>query len=397
MIKLNKKNILKSSHYYIIPLVVALFNILIILVPNLVISSAKNGLLLWFNTIIPSILPFLIGTNLLIRLGFIDFLGNLLEPFMKKLFNISGSGAFALILGMFSGYPIGAKITCELREKNKISKYEAQRLISFTNNSGPLFIIGTVGIGMFQNIKIGYLMLLIHYISAISVGILFRFYKYNKSNSELFVSKPSLKKALKDLKTARIKENKSFGEILSESIQNSLETISIIGGFVIAFSVISSFLQFSNIFVYIGNIFLPENLRNLTNGLFMGLIEITNGANILGLINSKEAVILACGLISFSGFSIISQTLSILSKTDIKIGLYIIAKLLHGTISVIYCVILIPIIEKFLNTTSENVFNSYSESILKNSSQNFLISIVLLFTIAFLCSINYKIKLNKKL
>ena len=150
---LNKKFSLKLTSYYIIPIMVAIFNIIIIIMPNLVISSAKNGLLLWFNNILPAILPFLIGTNLLIRLGFIDFLGNLLEPFMQKIFNVSGNGAFPLILGMFSGYPIGAKITCELKEKGKISKIEAQRLISFTNNSGPLFIIGTVGPVYYTNLR----------------------------------------------------------------------------------------------------------------------------------------------------------------------------------------------------------------------------------------------------
>ena len=130
---------LKNLSYYIIPLLVAFFNILIIIVPNIVITSAKDGLMLWFNKIIPSILPFLIGTNLLIHLGFIDFLGTLLDSFMKKFFRVSGCGAFALVLGMLSGYPVGAKITASLRENNKISKTEAQRLISFTNNSEPLF------------------------------------------------------------------------------------------------------------------------------------------------------------------------------------------------------------------------------------------------------------------
>mgnify|MGYP003373316309 FL=1 len=80
---------LKNLSYYIIPLLVAFFNILIIIVPNAVISSAQAGLLLWFNKILPSILPFLIGTNILIHLGFIDFLGVLLDPFMKRFFNVS--------------------------------------------------------------------------------------------------------------------------------------------------------------------------------------------------------------------------------------------------------------------------------------------------------------------
>ena len=63
---------------------------------------------------------------------------------MKPLFNISGEGAFALIMGIISGYPTGAKIATIFRENGTCTKEECERLLSFTNNSGPLFIIGTV-------------------------------------------------------------------------------------------------------------------------------------------------------------------------------------------------------------------------------------------------------------
>lgn len=381
---MNKKINLKFTNYYIIPILVAIFNIIIIMTPNLVISSAKNGLLLWFNNIVPAILPFLIGTNLLIKLGFIDFLGNLLQPFMKKFFNISGNGAFPLILGMFSGYPIGAKITCELLENEKISKIEAQRLISFTNNSGPLFIIGTVGIGMFNNIKIGYLMLIIHYISALTIGFLFKFYKCSNFNKNEKSNKISIKKAFKNLKTARLKENKSLGEILSESVKNSLETICMIGGFVILFSVISEILKSSNVFNYIGNLIFPENLAKLSNGFFLGIIEITNGVNILSEYINKEAVILSCALISFSGLSIVAQTASIVGKTQINFSLYIISKILHSIVSAVYCILSLPLINKFLNESSENVFNTFEKPILKTSLLNFLISGLIILIICFL-------------
>lgn len=381
---MNKKINLKFTNYYIIPILVAIFNIIIIMTPNLVISSAKNGLLLWFNNIVPAILPFLIGTNLLIKLGFIDFLGNLLQPFMKKFFNISGNGAFPLILGMFSGYPIGAKITCELLENEKISKIEAQRLISFTNNSGPLFIIGTVGIGMFNNIKIGYLMLIIHYISALTIGFLFKFYKCSNFNKNEKSNKISIKKAFKNLKTARLKENKSLGEILSESVKNSLETICMIGGFVILFSVISEILKSSNVFNYIGNLIFPENLAKLSNGFFLGIIEITNGVNILSEYINKEAVILSCALISFSGLSIVAQTASIVGKTQINFSLYIISKILHSIVSAVYCILSLPLINKFLNESSENVFNTFEKPILKTSLLNFLISGLIILITCFL-------------
>ncbi len=62
-----------------------------------------------------------------------------------------GIGAYAFIMGIISGYPVGAKIVTEFRKNGNCSRAEAERLLAFTNNSGPLFIIGTVGVSMFGN------------------------------------------------------------------------------------------------------------------------------------------------------------------------------------------------------------------------------------------------------
>lgn len=383
---------LKNLSYYIIPLLVAFFNILIIIVPNVVISSAQDGLLLWFNKIIPSILPFLIGTNILIHLGFIDFLGTLLDPFMKRFFNISGCGAFALVLGMLSGYPVGAKITASLRENNKLSQIEAQRLVSFTNNSGPLFIIGAIGIGMFKNVYIGYLILFIHYISAITVGFIFRFYK--KSGAIIINNNVSFKEALLKLKLARIKSNKTIGQILGESVKSSLETISMVGGFVILFSVISELFKISGVFEKLGKIIFPTNLQPFSNGIFMGIIEITNGINILSSIDGVNAIIITCGLVSFSGLSILAQTSSMIFKSDIKMNIYFVSKVLHSIFSILYSIMYIPVFNKLLLNTTTSAFNNFNNSNLKHSSIYFLLSILILVLLAIFCKYFFKKKMK---
>ncbi len=165
-----------------------------------------------------------------------------------------------------------------------------------------------------------------------------------------------------------------IGEILSESVKNALETICMIGGFVILFSVICEILKSTNILSFFGNLFLPENMKNLGNGLFLGTIEITNGINIISQNITKEGVILACCLVSFSGLSILAQTASIVGKTDINFGIYIFSKILHSLISFIYCIICSPLINKFLNEKTEDVFNYFKSPVLKISLINFLIS-----------------------
>ena len=85
-----------------------------------------------------------------------------------------GIGAYVFIMGLISGYPTGAKIATQFRKNNLITKAESERLITFTNNSGALFIIGTVGITMFGNTTIGILLLITHILGCITVGLLFR-------------------------------------------------------------------------------------------------------------------------------------------------------------------------------------------------------------------------------
>ena len=120
-------------------------------------------------------------SEILIRLGFVDFIGKLLGPLMGPLFNLPGEGAFPISMAVISGYPVGAKLTSRLREERLISKIEANRLIAFTSTSGPLFMLGAVSIGMLQNPKIAPLILIPHYLSAILLGFIFSFY-HSKNN-----------------------------------------------------------------------------------------------------------------------------------------------------------------------------------------------------------------------
>lgn len=138
-----------------------------------------------------------------------------------------GESAICLILGTLSGYPMGAKLACNLKENKVCTKYEAERLIAFTNNSGPLFIIATVGISMFFSKEIGFLLLVTHLLASLTVGFLFRNWKRNHDE----ISKNFLNNSKKT-------ENISFsnlGEILGDSIKSSINLIMTIGGFIVLF------------------------------------------------------------------------------------------------------------------------------------------------------------------
>ena len=235
-----------SSSKLITILIIILVTAGILIFPQEVLTSSKKGIQLWFNTLFPSLFPFMVATYLLIELGVVHFIGIIFEPVMGPIFNVPGEGAFPWIMGLISGYPMGAKISSDLRSKGKISQIEAQRLVSFTNNSGPLFILGAVSAGMLSKPEIGVFLLIVHYLSSLTVGILFSFYKREKSIKRKKY-KNIIKKSLNQLLIIQKTNSKKIGLILKESILNSMETIVQIGGFVIVFSVISQLLELSSL------------------------------------------------------------------------------------------------------------------------------------------------------
>ena len=323
------------------------FGLLIFSTTNL--SAVKSGLYLWVNSVIPSLFPFFVATELLMHTNIVNQLGIILHRFMKPLFNISGEGAFAFVIGIISGYPIGAKIATTFRQNNVCTKEECERLLSFTNNSGPLFIIGTVGILMFKSSSVGILLFISHLISSISVGIIFRFWKKNITSNDYIKTST--------FKTSNYKNVSlnNLGEIITESITSATSSILLIGGFIVLFCSIISILNSSGILNSIARFIHPIfEFINVDNSfcipLISGFIEITNGIASISSIACKKLsinIILTSFLLGFGGISVLLQVLSITSKTDLSIKPYILGKLLHGILASFYTYIFINIIPFF--------------------------------------------------
>ena len=330
----------------ILPLIFLAFTFCLVIFSSNNLQAVKSGLTLWANSVVPSLFPFFVATEILINTDIINILGKLLNNYMKPLFNIRGEGSFAFIMGIISGYPVGAKIASEFRKNNICNKEECERLLSFSNNSGPLFIIGTVGILMYGSTIIGLLLFITHILAGITVGIIFRFWKRN--------TKSNLSTSSRKIQNNNISFS-NLGEVLSKSITNSISTIFLIGGFVVIFSCVISILKASGILniltSFISPIFSTFNIdTSFVSPLICGFLEITNGINSISQIACKKLsinLILTTFLLGFGGLSVFLQVLSITSKTDLSIKPYIYGKLLQGIIASFYTYIFINIIPFF--------------------------------------------------
>ena len=288
--------------------------------------AAKKGLALWTNSVLPSLFPFFIASELILETNLPYSLGKHFSSFIKPIFNVSGEGSIAIILGTLIGNPIGAKTICNFKKDKIISKLEAERLVAFCNNTNPLFILGTVGVSLYNNNHIGRVLLFSHIISSILVGYLFRFWKKNKLDVNFSETKFNTQKS--PIKISNL------GYLLGKSIKNSINSCLQIGGFIVLFSVIISILQNMGIFF--------QNQE--FNSLFYGFIELTNGVNLSCDLYSSvplTSILLTSFLIGFGGLSILFQIYSIISKENISIKPYFFGKLLQGFFSTIITFILI--------------------------------------------------------
>jgi len=324
--------------------------VLFLIYPNVVLAAAREGLFMWLNNVLPALLPFMIVTNMLMILGFAEYVGKIFTFVMKNFFGLPGAGGFALIVGLTSGYPLGAKAVADLQRDGALSLQEAQHLLAFSNNAGPLFVLGVVGIGFFGNATVGYILWTGHVIAAIFLGVLLKFFYYsdtkNVVNTPIYpvkkFSPPSdthIKKRKRLLsvtiwffsrfRPAKLSTVKP-GKILSDSVKNAMESIVVIGGVVIFFSATIAIME---------EIGLPDT--GLLAGLLAGMIEITSGVRDISNAGISAASLgFAAFVVAFSGLSIHMQTLHFIDGTGIKAIPYILSKLVHGVIAAAITVIL---------------------------------------------------------
>lgn len=279
---------------------------------------------------------------MLIGFGVVKFIGVLLEPFMRPLFKVPGVGGFVWAMGMASGYPAGAKFTARLRQEGQLTQIEAERLVSFTNSSNPLFIFGAVAVGFFYNPQVGVILALAHYLGNICVGLIMRFYgKDTPSEKDEGRKNFNIRHAFSALHQTRLKDKRPIGKLLGDAVNSSIQTLLMIGGFIILFSVINKLLFHLHITTTIADgvdiLLSALGLPSLLSIPFIsGLFEITLGSELTSQV--KEASLMQQAMITsfilaFSGFSVQAQVASILAQTDIRFRPFFFARIIHGTLA----------------------------------------------------------------
>ncbi len=296
--------------------------------PQEAMEAAREGLRLCYNVILPSLFPFFVLSALVVDLGLAGYIGRALEGIMRPLFNVPGACASAFALGFVGGYPVGARTALSLYQKGMCTKTEAERLLAFCNNSGPAFILGVVGAGVFASSKVGLLLYLAHAAASVCVGFLFRFYKREGKRRERRAS-PTF-------------EAERITVAFTGTIKNSFLSTLNICAFVVFFTVVIKLLFLSGLLPglagVLGALLSPMGFSTQwAERLLTGLIELTSGVwTLTGAGTMSGKLSMAAFLLGWAGLSVHCQVLSFIGGSGLSVKTYIGGKLLHGGLSALF-------------------------------------------------------------
>ncbi len=340
---MTKTNLAKKTKFFIFSIkrnlssitfscLVLFIMFLIISNPALFSGSTISGIKLFFYSVLPGLFPFMFLTKVLTEIGTVFKVSNKLNNVSNKLFGTPGVSLYCFAMSILSGYPIGAKIISDLYQKNMITQKDAKKMSIFCTTSGPIFVIGAVGVGMLKSFKYGVIIYISHILSSIISGFV-----YN------ILSKSKTEKQEKIFTPVSPKEN-----IFANCLNDTIVSLFLVGGYITIFYLLTEILNLLGIVTFLSktleNCFSKLNLSSINfKGLIYGLVEVTHG---IKEISSGQIVSipLICGLISFSGASIIMQSMSFLKTTQIKTHTFIFSKCVQMILSIILCKIIITIL-----------------------------------------------------
>lgn len=331
-----------NAKYYLAAVFAFLIVAALIACPEATFAASVRGLNLWWNIVFPALLPFFVAAELLTGLGAVHFLGVLLEPLMRPLFRVPGVGGFIMAVSLASGFPMGAMLAAEYRQNRALSKEEGERLLAFAHTAGPLFMTGAVATGMLGWPQIGMTILLVHYLSCLTTGLIMRFYKPKAIPSSPVTSREFiLVRAARALVDARKKDGRHFAKLLSDAVTKAISSLLLVGGFVISFSVLIELLNASGLTAKLASALSAE--AEIVTLISTGALEMTNGCRLAAqsALPMTGKVIAISAIIAWSGLSVHGQAASFASKTDLSIRPFLFARVIHACLAAMYAALLL--------------------------------------------------------
>ncbi len=291
-----------------------LFSLLLILKnPDIAIKHMSHALSLCAKTVIPSLFPFMVLSELIVSGNAVKYLARVLSLPAKALFGISGEGAAAVIMGLLCGFPIGAKSGVSLYKAGKIDRSELSHILTFSNNPSSAFLISAAGVAMFGSRAFGVLLYAISLISALIIGVAGKYIRKKFNSEKIYWQKEE-----------RLTRRRSV-EIFTSAITSSALSMLYICAFIVFFSTLVGVLEYT-----VNAAAMPDWL----SALWFGFFEMTSGIYKAAAV-SKSGYYLAAAIAGWSGLSVHFQIMSICADSGVSFRPYLLSKLAAALLNIL--------------------------------------------------------------
>lgn len=314
-----------------------IFAVVFALFPDRYVPVCLDGITIWALNVLPAVFPFLFVTSLLRQTGGAERVSRAFTPFSKALFGTGGEGGFCFFMSILSGYPVGASLVAGMRKDNLISRSDAEILACACSTSGPLFVIGSVGAGMFGDKRTGFVILAAHLLAVLLSAVAVRFFLFLRKKKGSTPSERSEKKAPAEKSVVA-----DFS--LSDCVQNSVLSALAVGGCIAVFYVLASMcMDFKLLYPLQKLLERIPALSVCAEGVTKGLVEMTGGCLTLAKLSTDLAAPCCAFLITLGGASILFQQLAYLRSAGIKLSFFLSVKLFQALGAFLLCLLFVSL------------------------------------------------------
>ncbi len=305
--------------------------------PAAAADGARRGIGYCLNLLIPSLFPFMVLSAYLVKSGTAGSLGRFFAPVTRFLFRLPGSAAAAVFLSFIGGYPVGARAVAALRAQNEITEKEAQRMLCFCVNSGPAFVISSVGCMMLGDLRAGFILFVSQILASLLLGIACRFTLREEESGRSSPQKPERAVAL------------------VASVSDASRGMVAMCAFVVLFAVLVSLLLASGTASAFSHFLLSIGVpRAAAECLLSAVLEVTGGC--MDAIGAGVPLLLISFIIGWGGLCVHFQVLSAASQIRISRLRFTLFRFLHGVLAAFFTNLFL----RFYPTTI-SVFSSTSQ------------------------------------
>ena len=270
-----------------------------------------RGLTLCAKTVIPSLFPFMVISELLVSSGAGEALGRLFAGIMRRVFGISGAGASALFLGSMCGFPVGARTAVSLYDRGVISKAECEHLFTFTSSPSSAFLITAVGVSLYNSRALGVTLYCVVLGCGLLTGFLMRFFLRSPAEPGEHPHYPS------GLRPCGV-------ETFTGAVSSAATGMLTVCAYVIFFSALT------------GALGCAPWVRGITGewgyALLCGLLEMTGGIGQASALSGDTGLILTAVFAGWSGVSVHCQVMTLCGGRGLSFKPYLLAKALQGVL-----------------------------------------------------------------